>query len=61
MEIKRTLGGMRMADCRTQFNKYQENIKLKEGNENLQQTEYEFSVFSSYAIHTGSLFIGELR
>jgi len=50
-----------MADCRTQFNKCHENIKLKEENESLQQTDYEFGVFSSYAMHTGSLFLGELR
>ncbi|MGE7949480.1 hypothetical protein [Lysinibacillus sp. NPDC093688] len=50
-----------MADCRTQFKKLHENIKLKEEDEILQQTGYEFSVFSSYAMHTGSLFLGELR
>ncbi|MFE3576035.1 hypothetical protein [Lysinibacillus sp. NPDC059133] len=52
-----------MADCRTQFNKFHENIKLKEENEILQQTDYESRVFNqgSYAMHTGSLFLGELR
>ncbi|MEY9973467.1 hypothetical protein ABH966_003867 [Lysinibacillus sp. RC46] len=68
-----------MADCRTQFDKFHENIKLKEENEILkdkrdiiikklneklpQQTDYEFSVFNqgSYAMHTESLFLGELR